>query len=91
MTTWQYRVITFNAEYETVADAVLREIVANDPKTSPVESNEIIQSRLEIMGRDGWELVSLLPAQPTAQNWRGISAANPWMYHAVFKRPTEKE
>ena len=92
MISWQYRVITFNTEYETVADAVVREAVDDSKLThSAAESNEIIQSRLNIMGKEGWELVCLLPAQPTAQNWKGISVANPWIYHAIFKRPKEQE
>lgn len=90
MDVWQYRVITINTEYETAADSVLRYAHAlsqGETQKSSADGDEIIQSHLEIMGREGWELVSLIPAQPTAQNWKGISTANPWLYHAVFKRP----
>jgi hypothetical protein len=78
---WEYRVITMNTEYEVPLES--------DLKDSP-ESDQIIQSHLNEMGEDRWELVSFLPALPTAQNWKG-TMANPWMYHAIFKRPVDVE
>lgn len=91
MTVWQYRVITFNTEYETTADAVLRDAVAG-PTSYPVKSRDIIQFRLEMEGNDGWELVALMPAHPSTSpsNCQDISVANPWMYNAIFKRPKEQ-
>ena len=77
MTKWDYRVITINTQYEIVGDGKLE-------NSRP--SNEIIESCLEQMGADGWELVSFLPAMPTDSKFRG-EYANPWIYHAVFKRP----
>jgi Domain of unknown function (DUF4177) len=66
---WEYRVITMNTEYEVPFEG--------DVKESP-ESSEIVQNHLNEMGEDGWELVSFLPALPTAQNWKG-TMANPWI------------
>ena len=80
MTRWEYRVITMNTEYEVPFEGHL--------KDSP-ESCEIIESHLREMGEDGWELVTFLPALPMAQNWKG-TMANPWMYHAIFKRTSEE-
>ncbi|WP_348268664.1 DUF4177 domain-containing protein [Edaphobacter paludis] len=80
MVKWEYSVITINTEYEVPFEG--------DLEDSP-PSGEIIQSHLKEMGADGWELVSFLPALPMAQKWKGIDSANPWMYHAVFKRQTE--
>ncbi|HEU4983623.1 MAG TPA: DUF4177 domain-containing protein [Acidobacteriaceae bacterium] len=74
---WEYRVITFNTEYEVPGGGKI---------TDSAESKQIIQDHLNEMGRDGWELVSFLPALPTPQKWKGNEFANPWMYHAVFKR-----
>jgi hypothetical protein len=89
MTQWQYRVITFNTEYETLADATTREVITGARLTESAKSKEIIQFRLEIEGTDGWELVALVPAHPSTSpsDCQGISVANPWMYHAIFKRP----
>ena len=78
MRAWEYRVITMNTEYEVPWPQ-------GKIEDSP-DSDQIIQAHLNELGEDGWELVSFLPAQPAAQNWRD-APANPWMYHAVFKRP----
>jgi hypothetical protein len=79
---WEYRVITINTEYETAADLV------GSLKPNPSKSrSEIIEWRLREMGVMGWELVSFLPALPmSSPDWEE-SMANPWMYHAIFKRP----
>lgn len=69
-----------NTEYEVPFEGDLRD--------SP-PSDAIIQSHLNEMGEDGWELVSFLPALPMDQNWKGVHA-NPWMYHAVFKRVVDE-
>ena len=91
MTVWQYKVITFNTEYETMADAVLRETVTQTRLSKSAKSCEIIQFRLEMEGNNGWELVDLMPAYPSTSppDCQDISSANPWMYHAIFKRPQE--
>jgi hypothetical protein len=80
MPKWEYRVITMNTEYEVPFEG--------DLKDSP-PSDEIIQSHLNEMGEDGWELVAFLPALPMAQKWKGVESANLWMYHAIFKRQVE--
>jgi len=92
MLRWEYRAITFNTEYETMADAVLREAVTGTPLSRPAKSCDIIQRRLAMEGKQGWELVSLMPAFPSTSppDCQDISVANPWMYHAVFKRPVEE-
>lgn len=79
MAKWEYRVITMNTEYEVPFEG--------DLKDSP-SSREIIESHLDEVGQDGWELVSFLPAPAThvADEHR---FTNPWMYHAVFKRPAK--
>ncbi len=76
MPKWEYHVITINTEYEIPWKG---EIEDSPP------SNEVIQAHLNELGEDGWELVSFLPALPTAQSWKK-TIANPWMYHAIFKR-----
>jgi hypothetical protein len=73
---WEYRVITVNTEYDVPFDG--------DLKDSP-PSNEIIQSHLNEMGEEGWELVSFLPA-PATHAGDEVRFENKWMYHAVFKR-----
>jgi hypothetical protein len=59
MAKWEYRVVTINTEYETVADLV----AALKPNPSKGRAG-IIEWRLQEMGVLGWELVSFLPAAP---------------------------
>jgi hypothetical protein len=73
---WEYRVITINTEYEVPCEGEL--------KDSP-PSKQIIESHLNEIGEDGWELVSFLPA-PATHIGDEIRFTNPWMYHAIFKR-----
>jgi hypothetical protein len=89
---WEYRVITFNTEYESVADAVLREVITGTRLSGAARSCDIIRFMLEMEGNDGWELVSLMPAHPSTSpsDCQDISVANPWIYHAIFKRPKEQ-
>jgi hypothetical protein len=91
MARWEYRVITINTEYETMPDALIRETVTGTRLSSAAKSSEIIQFRLETEGRSGWELVALMPAHPSTSHsdFQDISVPNPWMYHAVFKRPAK--
>jgi hypothetical protein len=86
---WEYRVITFNTEYESMANAVLREVGTGTSLSSAAKSCDIIQGRLEMEGKNGWELVAVMPAHPSTSppDCQDISVANPWMYHAIFKRP----
>jgi|HubBroStandDraft_1064217.scaffolds.fasta_scaffold13047_4 hypothetical protein len=90
---WEYRVITFNTEYETMADAVLREAIAGTRLSGAAKSCDIIQGRLAMEGTHGWELVALMPAFPSTspQDCQDISVPNPWMYHAIFKRPKDQQ
>ncbi len=90
---WEYRVITFNTEYETMADALIRETITRTRISEPAKSCDIIRSRLEMEGKNGWELVALMPAYPSASppDCQDIPVANPWMYHAIFKRPKEQK
>lgn len=90
---WEYRVITFNTEYETMADAVIRDAITGSRPSGALKSCNIIQRRLEMEGKGGWELVTLMPAYPSTSppDCQDISAPNPWMYHAVFKRPKEHQ
>lgn len=78
---WKYRVITINTEYEVPFEGRLED--------SP-ESREIIESHLNKMGEDDWELISFLPAPAThvADKHR---FENKWIYHAIFKRLDEEE
>jgi hypothetical protein len=89
MAQWQYRVITFNTEYETLADATIRGVMKGNSQSGPAKSKDIIQFRLDMEGNAGWELVGLLPAAPSLSppDCQDISVPNPWMYHAIFKRP----
>jgi hypothetical protein len=57
---------------------------------------ESIEKMLDSMGKDGWELVTLYPARPADYIWKhpvsgaeSLLSANPWLYHAVFKRLEE--
>jgi hypothetical protein len=91
---WEYRVITFNTEYETMADAALREAITRTRLSgAAAKSCNIIQGRLDMEGKNGWELVALMPAYPSTSppDCQDISVANPWMYHAIFKRPKEQQ
>lgn len=78
MTRWEYRVVTINTEYEVPSDGKI---------TDSPESRDIIEGHLSGMGQNGWELISFLPAMPLPRKWKGDDYANPWMYHAIFKRP----
>jgi hypothetical protein len=80
MAKWEYSVITINTEYEVPFDGKIED--------SP-ESRVIIEKHLTRMGAAGWELATFLPAMPMPQKWKGNEFANPWMYHAVFKRRVE--
>jgi hypothetical protein len=90
---WEYRVITFNTEYETMPDALLREAITGTRLSAAARSCDIIRFRLQMEGNDGWELVALMPAHPSTSpsDCQDISVANPWMYHAIFKRPREQQ
>jgi hypothetical protein len=80
MARWEYQVVTMNTEYEVPWGGELED--------SP-DSYKIIQSHLNEMGRDGWELVAFLPA-PATHIKEQVRFNNPWMYHAIFKRSVEE-
>jgi hypothetical protein len=77
MPEWEYSVITINTEYEVPFEGKI---------TDSPEGRVIIEQHLNSMGANEWELVSFLPAMPMPQKWKGNEFANPWMYHAIFKR-----
>jgi hypothetical protein len=81
MPKWEYSVITINTEYEVPFEGKI---------TDSPEGRVIIEQHLNEMRVDGWELVSFLPAMPMPQKWKGNEFANPWMYHAIFKRSAEE-
>jgi hypothetical protein len=72
---WSYHVATINTEYDTNL---------HDPKESG-PATEFIERELQLLGDDGWELVTFLPARPAAHFQGG--SANPWVFYAVFKQP----
>jgi hypothetical protein len=80
MAKWEYSVITINAKYEVTSAGNI---------TDSTESLVIIGKHLNAMGKDGWELVSFLPAM-LPQKLKGNESANSWMYHAIFKRQSKK-
>jgi hypothetical protein len=83
MNEWIYRTVTINTEYKPDLVETLTGYEGNPP----------VQSMLNSMGADGWELVGLLPAQPVDKTWidpfnnKQVLHANPWIYHAIFKKP----
>lgn len=75
MQAWEYGVDTINT----------REGVCRLTELFTTNSGLLISSVLDEWGEKGWELVSFLPAMPsTGANGE---KADPWMFHAVFKRP----
>ncbi len=74
MIRWEYRLITIVTEMEKRNE---------DPRETPKERDQRIENSLSDMGSEGWELVALMPAAHI------VRTVNPWMYHAVFKRPVE--
>ena len=80
MTVWEYLVETINSEYEIDKEGNI--------ESSPSSEN-IVQARLANLGDEGWELVTFLPAAP-AKHFKGMPQ-NPWLFHAVFKRPGQPQ
>lgn len=84
---WDYKIVTINTQHqpdilEWLSDAQ--------------EGNATVQKTLESMGNNGWELVAFFPARPADQTFmhpvgghESMVPANPWLYHAVFKKPSE--
>ena len=77
MTNWEYHVELMNTEYQRDRHG---EIDTSHKMT------EIIQPRLDALGRERWELVAFLPALPATSNVMELYQ-NPWVHYAVFKRP----
>jgi len=78
MTAWEYSVETINLEYKLDEHGNI--------KQPCWEGDLILEELLRQMGRDGWELAALVPAQPD-QHFQLKIPKNPWVFYAVFKRP----
>jgi hypothetical protein len=87
MTEWTYKVVTVNTLHDpTIVEWTLDEDFGG----------ERIEKMLASMGTQGWQLVAFVPARPAghmykhpvsgAESWLD---ANPWLYHAIFKKPAE--
>lgn len=87
MNQWDYKIVTINTQHQPG----ILEWLSGFPN-----GNGAVQKALESMGNDGWELVAFFPAQPADQALKHpvggddtVVPANPWLYHAVFKKPSE--
>jgi len=87
MNDWEYKIVTVDSLHEP---DILEWIRGFRDGTAEV------QDLLDQLGREGWELVSFLPARPANQivensvtGQKITIDANPWLYHAIFKRPAE--
>lgn len=72
MTAWTYEVKVIDTEWVSHS--------ADAP-----DSATIIEEYLNGMGEMGWELVGFIPAFPSS-DLKG-RPVNPYVFHAVFKRP----
>jgi hypothetical protein len=72
MPKWEYRVLTIDIESQKHKDG---------RHETEKERDNRIENSLGEMGKDGWELVSFVPAVVI------VKSINPWLYHAVLKRP----
>lgn len=87
MNQWDYKIVSINTQHQP---DVLEWISGSQG------GNPTVQKTLESMGNNGWELVAFFPACPSDQTVKhpvsehnSIVPANPWLYHAIFKRPSE--
>jgi hypothetical protein len=85
MNHWEYKVLSVNTLHNE--PTVVEFLTSND------FGSERIEEVLNSMGRDGWELVAFVSAQPTGYMWKAPAVeegswvdANPWLYRAIFKR-----
>ena len=74
MTQWEYRIITLITEAG-------KDQTGHHETTK--ERNQRVERSLSEMGKDGWELVMLVPTALKG------AYSDPWMYDAIFKRPCE--
>jgi hypothetical protein len=87
MNQWDYKIVSINTQHQP--DVV--EWISGSR-----DGNPTVQKTLESMGNNGWELVAFFPARPADQTVKhpvsehnSIVPANPWLYHAIFKKPSE--
>jgi hypothetical protein len=71
MTRWEYHLITLFIDAQKGQDG---------RHETPRERDKRIEETLSALGEDRWELVSFVPVA------LHTSPANPWAYHAIFKR-----
>jgi hypothetical protein len=88
MSEWEYKIVKVNALQEP-------EILEWATGTLS-DGHPALEEMLNSMGAAGWELVAFLPAYPAdqkvtnpASKFESTIPANPWIYHAVFKKPPE--
>ncbi len=93
MAQWEYlvRVFALDKEDEVVLDYVQMEYPDRDWKEMPKYDPLTLEAWLSQCGRDGWELVSMAPADTQGKQGdigRVYSAAYSWtrFYLCVFKR-----
>ncbi|MCA9867665.1 MAG: hypothetical protein KIS95_13710 [Anaerolineae bacterium] len=95
---WEYlvRVFALDKEDEVVVDYVTREYPERNWKEMVIYDPLTLEAWLNQCGREGWELVSLEPAEKQGKNGeigRVYADATPnWarFYLCVFKRDTGK-
>jgi len=87
MNQWDYKIVSINTQHQP---DVLGWISGSG------DGNSTIEKALESMGNNGWELVAFFPARPADQTVKhpisdhnSILPANPWLYQAIFKKPSE--
>lgn len=87
MIEWEYKVVIIN----TLVQPTLVEWLGDEDPGSAG-----IQKILDSMGNEGWELIDFIPARPADFMWihptskhESAISANPWLYHAIFKRHPE--
>jgi hypothetical protein len=91
MAKWEYCVIPIDTgpkqlpgSTEPLTEPILS-IAAASGWLDSQETIESIEARLQEMGALGWELISVLPDLPSVRRGKE-TPANPWKFHAVFKR-----
>jgi hypothetical protein len=87
MNQWDYKIATINTQHQP---DVLEWFYG------PQSGNASVQKALNSMGSNGWELVAFFPARPAYQTFKHpvsdcdtLVSADPWLYHAIFKKPSE--
>jgi hypothetical protein len=87
MSEWDYKIVTVN----TLHEPDLLEWISGSKG-----GHAALEKTLNSMGANGWELVAFFPACPVDQRVKHPATehestipANPWLYHAIFKKPSE--